>query len=99
MRTRQGLALDGRAARLCDRERNVRCRAPRGARSAVRCVTWTVGVFGELAHRAPADGALPAAARRQPVLMAITTKKRKCNRDVPRSTEGLYAFPRLRTLR
>ena len=50
MRTRQGLALDGRAARLCDRERNVRCRAPRGARSAVRCVTWTVGVFGELGH-------------------------------------------------
>jgi hypothetical protein len=31
--------------------------------------------------------------------MAITTEKRKCNRDVPRSTEGLYAFPRLRTLR
>lgn len=23
---------------------------PRGARSAVRCVTWTVGVFGELGH-------------------------------------------------
>ena len=31
--------------------------------------------------------------------MAITTEKRKCNRDVPRSTEGLYVFPRLRTLR
>ena len=31
--------------------------------------------------------------------MAITAEKRKCNRDVPRSTEGLYGFPRLRTLR
>lgn len=53
MRTRQGLALDGRTARLCDRERNVRCGPPRGARSAVRCVTWTVGLFGEPGHEHP----------------------------------------------
>jgi len=26
---------------------------PRGAGSAVRCVTWAVGLFGELAHEHP----------------------------------------------
>ena len=83
---------------FCDRERNVRCRPPR---SPQRCEVRHLDRrrLRRARPRAPADDALPAAARRQPLLMAITTEKRKCNRDVPRSTEGLYAFPRLRTLR
>ena len=76
---------------------NMRCGPPEEARSPVRCLDRRP--LRRARPRAPADDALPAAARRQPLLMAITTEKRKCNRDVPRSTEGLYVFPLLRTLR
>ena len=53
MRTRQGLALDGRTARLLRPGKKCALQAPRGARSAVRCVTLTVGLFGELGHEHP----------------------------------------------